>query len=175
MVKVYTKTGDNGRTTLYGGKKVLKSDIQVDAYGAVDEANAAIGIAIHYTDSEAIVQLLRLCQRKLIILSSELVSDDRGRQKLKERINMEDVNVLEQAIDAISESLEQNDTFMIQGLTKASAYMHLARTAVRRAERKTIKLNTRIRLNEAVQIYLNRLSDLLFVISRYEDKKANQI
>ena len=81
MVKVYTKTGDNGRTTLYGGKKVLKSDIQVDAYGAVDEANAAIGIAIHYTDSEAIVQLLRLCQRKLIILSSELASDDRGRQK----------------------------------------------------------------------------------------------
>ena len=90
MVKVYTKTGDKGQTTLYGGKKVSKGDLQVEAYGTVDEANAAIGIAINYSDNKAVTDLLRLCQQKLIVISSQLASDPRGAKRLKEKIRMED-------------------------------------------------------------------------------------
>ncbi|HIU25974.1 MAG TPA: cob(I)yrinic acid a,c-diamide adenosyltransferase [Candidatus Copromorpha excrementigallinarum] len=174
MVKVYTKTGDKGQTTLYGGKKVSKADMQVEAYGAVDEANAAVGLAVNYSENQAIADLLRLCQSKLIIMSSELASDSRGRQRLKEKINMEDVALLEKAIDVFSEAVEQSSEFTIQGLTKASAYMHVARTAVRRAERAVVRLKTRTPFNEEILMYLNRLSDLLFVISRYEDTVENK-
>ncbi len=169
MVKVYTKTGDKGQTTLYGGKKVSKGDLQVEAYGTVDEANAAIGIAINYSDNKAVTDLLRLCQQKLIVISSQLASDPRGAKRLKEKIRMEDVELLEKAIDVFSESFEQSREFVVQGKTKSSAYTHLARTIVRRAERNVVRLKTRASFDETILVYLNRLSDLLFVISRYED------
>jgi len=169
-IKVYTKTGDKGSTTLYGGTKVKKCSERVEAYGCVDEANAFIGFAAASLHQPVLVDLLRLCQKKLIVLSSELASDDRGRRLLKERITEDDVVFLEKAIDEISAVLAPNTAFIVPGQTLDSAVLHLARTAVRRAERAVVRVQGATEISASVLVFLNRLSDLLFVMSRAVDE-----
>jgi ATP:cob(I)alamin adenosyltransferase len=170
MAKIYTKRGDKGYTSLYGGRQVSKSSQRVEAYGTVDEANAALGLACQHIRNELISTLLRLCQKKLFILSSELASDASGRRQLDKTITADDVEALEEAIDAFSVAVSENHSFIVPGLSLASAHLHVARTAVRRAERRVVEINAFDRSNPQIIIFLNRLSDLMFVLSRVVDE-----
>ena len=170
MAKVYTKTGDKGTTTLYGGAKVKKSSPRVEAYGAVDEANTFIGVAACYINNEELQDLLRICQNKLFIIGAELASDERGKRMLKERISAADTGQLAKLIDAFSVGLEDSSQFQLPGKTVRSAYLHVARAAVRRAERRIFAVKEEARVSNDVVVYMNRLSDFLFIMTRVVDE-----
>ena len=170
MAKVYTKNGDKGTTTLYGGSKVKKSSPRVEAYGAVDEANTFIGVAACYINNEELQALLRICQNKLFIIGAELASDERGKRMLKERIIAVDAEQLEKLIDAFSAGLEDSSPFQLPGRTVRSAHLHVARTAVRRAERRIFAIKEEAGVSNDVVVYMNRLSDFLFIMTRVVDE-----
>lgn len=170
MGKIYTKGGDKGMTSLYGGTRVRKSCARVGAYGAVDEANAAIGLAAVYIGVSELEDLLRLCQEKLFLVSAELASDERGKRMLKETITGRDAELLERSIDVFAEKLAPNTKFTIPGQTVRSAYLHMARTLTRRAERAILAIGAEARVNPDIVIFMNRLSDLLFILSRAVDE-----
>lgn len=170
MVKIYTKTGDKGMTTLYGGSKVRKSSKRVDAYGTVDEANSFIGLAAVQLRDENLKKLLRICQQNLFLIGAELAADERGRRKLSQKINLQDSKQLELLIDAFSEKLPELKNFRVPGESRESAYLHLARTAVRRAERRVVEIKEEVRVSAEILIYINRLSDFLFVLARVVDE-----
>lgn len=169
MSKVYTKGGDGGSTSLYGGTRVSKASLKVAAYGAVDSANTAIGMAVHYQEENLLKDLLRVCQEKMFVVGGELASDPEGVQKLKMVIVPADSRFVEGVIDEISKTLEQNKKFILPGACKASAYLHGARTAIREAERAIVLLGEHERVNPQLLRFVNRLSDLMFVLSRYAD------
>ncbi|MEE0741091.1 MAG: cob(I)yrinic acid a,c-diamide adenosyltransferase [Emergencia sp.] len=170
MTKIYTKTGDDGRTGLYGGSRIKKSSNRVNAYGAVDEANALIGLAAVHIGSEELQEGLRMCQRHLFVIGAELASDSRGRRMLKESISEKDTIQLERLIDVFSEKLQPERTFQIPGKTVKSAYLHVARTAVRKAERLIVGVKEEALVSEEVLRYMNRLSDFLFILTRAVDE-----
>lgn len=170
MAKVYTKTGDKGMTTLYGGSKVKKSSNRVNAYGAVDEANTFIGLAAVKIENADLEAVLHLCQQKLFIIGAELASDDRGRKMLKEKITANDAVQLENLIDAFSARLSESREFQVPGQSAKSAYLHIARATVRRAERLMVGIKEEARISQDVLIYMNRLSDFLFILTRVVDE-----
>jgi cob(I)alamin adenosyltransferase len=167
LTKIYTRGGDKGKTSLGDGARVAKHDLRVAAFGTVDEANAAIGLARLHTESIADAMLARV-QNDLFDLGADLCrpGDDAGDAKAL-RIQPSQVQRLEDEIDAMNVSLEPLDSFVLPGGRPAAANLHLARTVVRRAERLTTELATREPVNPTAVVYLNRLSDHLFVLSRY--------
>lgn len=169
MSKVYTKGGDAGSTSLYGGTRVSKASLKVAAYGAVDSANTAIGMAVHYQEEAILKTILRVCQEKMFVVGGELASDPEGVQKLKTVIVPADSRFVEGVIDEISKALDQNKKFILPGACKASAYLHGARTAIRAAERAIVLLGEYEGVNPQLLRFVNRLSDLMFVLSRYAD------
>lgn len=171
MGKVYTKTGDRGNTTLYGGTSVPKDSIRVRTYGSVDEANVATGIAKAKLSDSVLRQLLEVIQLKLFQVAAEIASDEEGRERIRNKIDEDDVVFLEKAIDEISSDLSTKHYFMIPGKSEKSAALHGARVAVRRAERELIGLSQVKPVRDALKKYLNRLSDLFFVLSRYVDER----
>lgn len=170
MAKVYTKTGDKGMTTLFGGSKIRKTSPRVNAYGAIDEANAFIGVAAVYMQNDDLESLLRICQSKLFIIGAEIASDERGKKLLKEKITQKDIKQLETLIDVFQEKIPEKFQFQIPGNTVRSAHLHVARTQVRKAERFVIGIKDDARVSQEVLVYLNRLSDFLFVLSRIVDE-----
>lgn len=170
MSKVYTKGGDSGTTSLYGGTRISKASSKVMSYGAVDSANAAIGLAAVHQTEPLLRDLLRICQEKLFVVGGELASDPVGVQKLKTVIVPADIRFLEGVIDELSKSLSQNSKFLLPGGSDKSAYLHLARTAVRAAEREIVALADHAEFNPQIIKFINRLSDMLFVLSRYVDE-----
>ena len=165
LTKIYTRGGDRGQTSLGNGARVPKHDLRVAAYGTVDEANAAIGIARLHAAAAADAMLARI-QNDLFDLGADLCrpGDDPGEGL---RVQPSQVERLEQEIDALNASLTPLDSFVLPGGTAASAYLHLARTVVRRAERLTTELAGQEPINPSAVHYLNRLSDHLFVLARY--------
>ncbi|MCR1898389.1 cob(I)yrinic acid a,c-diamide adenosyltransferase [Irregularibacter muris] len=170
MSKVYTRTGDKGDTSLFGGARVKKSSQRVHAYGAVDQANSAIGIAVNYLTHKTLIKVVRTIQEKLFVVGGELASDPKGIERLRVRIQAEDVKFLEGIVDEIAKSLEDKNYFVLPGKTKASAFLHSARTQVRFAEREIITLMEEEEVNLCILEFINRLSDVLYVLSRYEDE-----
>lgn len=170
MAKVYTKTGDKGMTTLYGGSKVKKSSNRVNAYGAVDEANSFIGLAAAQIGNEDLEAVLRICQQKLFIIGAELASDDRGRRMLKDKITASDAEQLETLIDAFTARLPESREFLVPGQSVKSACLHVARSTVRRAERLMVGIKEEARVSQDTLIYMNRLSDFLFILTRVVDE-----
>ncbi len=170
MSKIYTKTGDTGETGLYGGSRVKKSSRRVQAYGAVDQSNAALGVAANFMEAEILVKAIRAIQDKLFLVGGELASDEKGVSLLKIKINEKDVLFLEGLIDEITKSLSDKPYFVIPGKTKGSAFLHVARTQVRFAEREIINLMEEEHVSEYLLRYMNRLSDTLYAMSRYEDE-----
>jgi cob(I)alamin adenosyltransferase len=171
FMKIYTKTGDKGETGLYGGERVSKDSLRVTAYGTVDEVNSAIGIArSHLQDDEMDKDLAHL-QNALFDVGADLATpNDSKYRKNVSPIDEQDVGYLEHLIDHYDNTPLTN--FILPGGHPSSAALHLARTIARRAERETITLKREEEINEHVAVFLNRLSDLLFVMARAVNARA---
>jgi len=175
LTRIYTKGGDKGTTSLGTGKRVAKHDQRVEAYGTVDEANAAIGIARLHTKGDEDAMLARI-QNDLFDLGADLCAPEGEGTKDRLRIIDAQVERLEQEIDRMNEALAPLNSFVLPGGSAASAYLHLARTIARRAERDMTRLAETETVNPAAIRYINRLSDHLFVLARWlNDKGANDV
>lgn len=174
MKKIYTRTGDKGTTSLFGGERVNKSHPRIDAYGTVDETNSLIGLArAHLEDrpgAERLDPVLRRVQEELFILGADLATPDDAKP-IVPRIEAAHVEQLEADIDRFSEELEPLQHFVLPGGTPGAATLHTARTTCRRAERLTVKATSLEPVNAQATTYLNRLSDLLFVLARWANRQ----
>lgn len=166
MANLYTKGGDRGQTSLVGGGRVDKSDPRVECYGTVDEANSMLGLAYAQTDNEYIRAIVRKIQGRLFALGAELASDSpETAAALKGNISEEDVSFLESVVDKCTETTGKQTHFVIPGVDPASAALHVARTIVRRAERRIVELPVR----EVLVRYVNRLSDAIYAMARLQE------
>jgi cob(I)alamin adenosyltransferase len=172
-MKIYTKTGDKGTTGLYGGRRVSKDSPRISAYGDVDELNALLGVARSESRHEPIQKVLGEIQAHLFILGAELASP-KPDNKIPV-VTASHIDGLERQIDVITESLSPMKNFILPGGSKASAYLHLARTVCRRAERSVVHLSglNQESVSDWVIVYLNRLSDFLFVLARLANQLEN--
>jgi cob(I)alamin adenosyltransferase len=171
LVRIYTKTGDAGETGLFGGGRVSKASARVEAYGDVDELNSAIGVARLYPIDGARDALLGDIQSELFDLGGELAAVP-GKDVIGPRIGDAEIVRLERAIDAAEEELAPLKTFVLPGGSPGGAHLHLARTVCRRAERAVVALAGGEAVRPEVLRYLNRLSDLLFVLARLANARA---
>ncbi len=173
-MKVYTRRGDAGETDLFGGVRVPKHHRRVSAYGDVDELNASIGGAAAATADAGIRELLQGVQSALFDVGAQLATPDPARQEKSAipTIAPEDVRQLELEIDRLETELAPLKNFILPGGTAASAALHLARAICRRAERSVVSLAAEESVGETTLCYLNRLSDLLFVLARVENRRA---
>ncbi len=172
MGNVYTKTGDKGETGLLGGSRISKDDLKVECYGTVDEANSMIGVAYSITVHTDIKEILRGIQKKLFSIGAELASDEKGITLLNDKVEDSDILYLENLIDKYLEEVGKQTSFIIPGKTTTSATMHVARTIVRRAERRIVTLSKETAISKSLVKYINRLSDTLFTLARVEEKRS---
>ncbi len=172
-MKVYTRRGDAGQTDLFGGQRVAKDELRVQAYGAVDELNACLGAALAASVQGDLAGLGLRIQGELFELGAYLATpDDRQREKAAiPTLGEEDVAHLEERIDALEDELQPLKRFVLPGGTPAAAAFHVARTVCRRAERISVSLDREAGLDPTLLRYLNRLSDLLFVLARIENAR----
>ena len=171
--RIYTRTGDKGHTRLASGAQVSKSDLRVEAYGAVDETNACLGLVRLHTSGDAVLDpMLGRIQNELFDLGADLATP--GDQPGALRIVQGQVDRLEHEIDLLNQDLAPLTSFVLPGGSPAAAALHLARTVSRRAEREAVRLVARDgdQVSEPALRYLNRLSDLLFVASRWANAKG---
>ncbi len=172
ITKVYTRTGDEGNTGLGGGQRVSKDSQRIAAYGTVDELNSSIGVALGGGLAEPLAQALGPIQNELFHLGSDLCILEEDKEKIPvPRIEEKHVVALESVIDQLSEELPPLENFVLPGGTPGAAALHLSRTICRRAERECVALIVEEDIGEWVLPYLNRLSDLLFVMARAENAK----
>ena len=161
LSKIYTRTGDDGSTGLGDGKRVSKDSCRIEVIGSVDELNSQLGVVLAHCDDPAVSRCLILVQHDLFNLGGELCLPDMT------LINDEDVSRLEQDLDGFNQALPPLKEFILPGGDAAASFCHLARTVCRRAERRLITLNTSEPVAATLGRYLNRLSDLLFVVARH--------
>ncbi len=174
-MKIYTKTGDEGLTGLFGGGRVSKDDPRVEAYGDVDELNATLGLARAVELMPRVDEVLVPIQRDLFSLGALLATPDREKMHdhlAKAQIDDGRIRELEHAIDACDKELEPLRAFIVPGGTPKAAALHVARTVCRRAERRVIHLQKEVEIPQIVVVYLNRLSDLLFTLARVANTRA---
>jgi cob(I)alamin adenosyltransferase len=165
-MKIYTKTGDKGQTSLIGGTRVPKHHIRIESYGTVDELNSFIGLIRDQQIDEHSRKILIEIQDRLFTIGSSLASDpERSKMKIPD-LKDEDVTLLEKEMDKMNETLPEMRSFVLPGGHTTVSYCHIARCVCRRAERATIHLSENSFVAELVIKYLNRLSDYLFVLSR---------
>jgi len=182
ITKVYTRTGDNGETALVGGKRVPKDSPRIEAYGTIDELNSIVGLARAFNEeklgeSEAhrfLDLVLRQIQDELFDLGSELATPPEFFQEGMYRIGEGEVKKLEQTIDECQKSLEPLKSFILPGGGKLGAYLHQCRTVCRRAEREILRLSRAEESSEWPLKYVNRLSDLFFVLARWISKQTGE-
>lgn len=169
-MKIYTKTGDKGETGLFRGPRVSKHDPRVEAYGNVDELNALIGVLIPTIRSAEVRDLLSSIQHELFELGADLATPPQEPEDPKLRIPTTMTERLEQAIDQFEIQLPPLKEFILPGGSQGGAFLHYARTVCRRAERSVTRLQKEQSVNPEILRYLNRLSDLLFVLARVENQ-----
>jgi len=169
ITKVYTKTGDKGLTSLVGGERVSKASLRVDSYGDVDELNAVLGIIRSQGVCVEINTMLVKIQNDLFIMGADLASPANIEVP---RVSAESIRSLEICIDKFLEELDPLKEFILPSGNVGGSYLHFARTVSRRAERKVAKLMEDEEVSEYVLVYLNRLSDLLFVMARVENQRG---
>ena len=172
-MKIYTKTGDKGTTALFGGTRVPKHHIRIDSYGTIDELNSYVGLIRDQDIDEHYKNILLEIQSQMFVIGSILATDPdksslkNGKERLNiEKIDEEDIALLEQEIDSMNSSIQQMTHFILPGGHTIVSYCHIARCVCRRAERMACLLNENEPVNEYVLKYLNRLSDYLFVLAR---------
>ncbi len=163
-MKIYTKTGDEGKTSLFDNSRVWKSDERIMSYGAVDELNSSIGIALSLELDHEIKDILIKIQNDLFIVGSDLANPDMSDKKIRTTIEM--ITFLEQKIDLLEPQLEPLTSFILPGGTLLASIIHLSRTISRRAETHVVALSQNEEINKDAAIYLNRLSDLMFILAR---------
>jgi cob(I)alamin adenosyltransferase len=174
-MKIYTKTGDQGDTGLFGGGRVGKDDPRVQAYGDVDELNASLGLVRAIELMPRVDEVIVGIQRDLFSIGSLLATPDAIKMEehlAKARLDNERIAQLERAIDDCERELEPLRAFILPGGTPKAAALHVARTVCRRAERRIVALRRDVDVPELVVVYLNRLSDLLFMLSRVANRRA---
>jgi len=164
-MKIYTKTGDKGETSLFGGKRLPKSDIRIEAYGTVDELNAYIGVVRDSILDEKTRELLKSVQDNLFTIGSHLATETSVSPYVPE-IKNDHIAPLEQAMDEMDAQLPKLKNFILPGGHTTVSFCHIARTVCRRAERRVVALNTDADVPQPIIQYLNRLSDYLFVLAR---------
>jgi cob(I)alamin adenosyltransferase len=182
ITKVYTRTGDNGETALVGGKRVPKDSARIEAYGTIDELNSIVGLARAFNEEKLgegephrfLDLVLRQIQDELFDLGSELATPPDFFQEGMYRVGEREVKKIEQLIDECQKSLEPLKSFILPGGGKLGAYLHQCRTVCRRAEREILRLSRVEELSEWPVKYVNRLSDLFFVLSRWISKQTGE-
>lgn len=171
-VKIYTRTGDDGTTGLLGRGRVSKSDPRVEAYGSVDELNAALGVARSLDTAPWLTPDLAIIQSRLFSLGAELAATSPEPLARVDRIGDADVEALERMIDRLDAELPPLTNFILPAGSGLAAQLHLARTVCRRAERRVVTLGAAASVEPRLVRYLNRLADLLFVMARWCNRKA---
>ncbi|RMW40711.1 MAG: cob(I)yrinic acid a,c-diamide adenosyltransferase [Candidatus Nitrosopelagicus sp.] len=170
-MKIYTKTGDEGKTSLFDNSRVWKSDQRIMSYGAVDELNSSLGIALSLELDPEIKDILIKLQNDLFIVGSDLANPNMSDEKI--RTTPEMITFLEQKIDLLEPQLEPLTSFILPGGTLLASILHLSRTISRRAETHVIALSQNEEINKDAAIYLNRLSDLMFILARAINHRKN--
>lgn len=165
--KIYTKTGDSGETSLYGGRRIPKDHIRIDAYGTLDELNAHIGLVRDQLQEEGLLQALKQIQDELFTIGSNLAADPAKDKIPLPPLPIAAITRLEQDIDRLSEALPPLRNFILPGGHPLVSQCHVARCVCRRGERLCVALHHNEPINEHILQYLNRLSDYLFVLARY--------
>ena len=171
FMKIYTKTGDGGETSLFDNSRVWKSNNRIMSYGAVDELNSAVGIALAFEGNTVLRKILSQIQNNLFVIGSDLANPDMENQKI--RTTKEMIDYLEESIDELDNELTELDSFILPGGSMLSSVLHLARTIARRAETHVVALSQEEKITENTFVYLNRLSDLFFVMARTANKEKN--
>lgn len=172
-MKIYTKKGDKGTTSLFGGASIGKNSLRIKAYGTVDELNSNLGIVLTHPLSEKGKNILIELQKQLFVLGADLATLPSKKTKI-DRIGTSEIKQLEKWIDELDEDLPALTSFILPGGAPAGATLHQARTVCRRAERHAVALKTDNPISDEVIVYLNRLSDLLFVMARFENQHAGE-
>jgi len=168
-MRIYTRGGDKGKTGIYGGQRVDKDDIRIEANGCMDELNSMIGVVRAFLDPEhQWQQLLYRIQREIMVVMSNVATPSDIRDKNQNAIDKDIVLFCEESIDSLTKELEGNHTFILPGGNLVSSHLHMARTIARRSERRLWTLHKIDPLPELVLQFVNRLSDLFFVMARYE-------
>ncbi len=172
MGKIYTKSGDDGYTSIIGGKRLSKASERIEAYGNVDECNSIIGVINATIKYEDIRSILAKIQNDLFAIGSDLADPSYPNNPYNTpRIGYDDITCLEQAIDEFEKELEPIRYFILPSGSKEGALLHFARAIARRAERSIVRLAEKEQINKHIIVYMNRLSDLLFVLARVVNKR----
>jgi len=177
MPKIYTYNGDKGQTNLFLGGTISKSDLRVETYGTVDEVVSSLGFAKTQCKTKEVIDILEILQNSLFIVGAELSANQDSSSKnekvdqLINTIESKNIKELEDLIDSISKRIDLGNEFILPGTSSGSSSIDITRTIVRRLERLAVRLNEKIALrNKYILIFINRMSDLLFVLARLEDK-----
>jgi cob(I)alamin adenosyltransferase len=171
-MKIYTKNGDLGKTSLIGGKPILKNNIRIEAYGGVDELNAWIGLLADLIEEESTIQFLRYIQNQLFVVGSKLATPANSSFKAPE-LETGLLNKLEDEIDKMDEILTPLTNFILPGGHLTISYCHLARVVCRRVERNIVSLSEIEQIDNQILAFINRFSDYLFTLARYHSNKLN--
>ncbi len=167
-MKIYTKTGDAGQTSLFGGVRTQKNDPRIEAYGTVDELNSILGIVLSFKTTDRGNSILNEIQQNLFVVGADLATPE-GKKERIERVGEKEIEWLEARIDELQAGLPELKSFILPGGSKSGSYLHLARTVCRRAERAIVSCREKEAVSDHLLIYMNRLSDLLFVLARHEN------
>ena len=170
-MKIYTKTGDDGKTSLFDNSRVWKSHQRIMSYGAVDELNSALGIAISLDLDIEVKNILVQIQNDLFVVGSDLANPDMSKTDI--RVSETMIEFLEEKIDTSESELPDLTSFILPGGTLFASILHLSRTIARRAETHVVALSQDEEISKNTLVYLNRLSDLLFVLARSVNKRKN--
>lgn len=172
-MKIYTKTGDKGSTSLFDNKRVSKDHIRVESYGTIDELNSFMGLAKNYVEDEEMYNIIENIQNKLFTVGAYLATEDKT--KIRYRIEEKDIEDLESIIDDYMGRIGEFGGFIVPGSGKKSGYLHVARTICRRAERRIITLSDTVEIDSLVIKYVNRLSDCLYALGRYAEENEVKV
>ena len=168
-MKIYTGKGDKGETGLYGGERVLKNSPRLEAYGIVDELNSFVGLAVTEIVDKDVKALLLKIQSQLFTVGADLATPEEKKQD-GDGTPAEFYSNIEKEIDKFDAKLGELKSFILPGGSKSSAHLHVCRTVARRAERAVVSLKNSVEIGDNILIFLNRLSDLFFVLARYENQ-----
>jgi cob(I)alamin adenosyltransferase len=172
-MRIYTRTGDKGDTSLFGGQRVPKDALRIEAYGTVDELNTVLGVVRADNVDPEIDRLVAEIQDHLFALGADLATPRSSTRKAVRRFEVHDARPLEKLIDSLDSKLKPLKSFIVPGGSPIAARIHFARTVCRRAERAVVRLSRNEDIGEGMIVYLNRLSDYLFVLARYVNFRSH--